>query len=1105
MHTWLNPTLVATVLLILVGCSKPSTTPDQPSSIPDITEYAEQAVAMPDSFAATVAMDILDKGGNAVDAAIAAQFSLAVTLPEAGNIGGGGFMVIHYENENTFIDYRETAPQAAHRDMYLDENGEVKSLESIYGILASGVPGTVSGMWKAHQKYGSLPWETLLAPAVSLARDGFIVPEKLARNVANYIKELESENVKVNFTDYFGEVVAGEIFIQPALAKTLERIQNEGLEGFYGGKTAQLISQFMQKHEGLITQADLANYEARWREPIISDWRDYQLVSAAPPSSGGIAVSQWLRMYDIVKAREGLNFEHNSAEYIHVLAEIGKRVFADRAEYLGDPDFYEVPKTDLLNNDYLIARAADISLGSISNTEDIEGGLAESEQTTHFSIVDKFGNAVSNTTTINLSFGSGMVVEGAGFLLNDEMDDFSVKAGVPNYFGAIGGVANEIQPNKRMLSSMTPTIVLKDNKLKMVTGSPGGTTILSSVYLSILHAIEFNLPIQEVVDAPRFHHQLLPKDEIRYHQGLSETVVSELAAMGYTTRTSRFGDVHVIVKRNGKLEAASESNGRGLSMVKSLQSETLAISPETPALKIFIDTNGDHNPDTDAQIAGKTAFAGGLYHGVVLHNADDDDGDNVPDDADSIVNGAEDLKDLFPIKIDSTAVATDETIRLNLSGPVAGEIGLFHLQSDGRFIELNTNETIELSASALQQAPMLYVEGRKFANEQWNGHFSLSFSTMSSSTELELRVAPWLMLSNASEAEVMFIREHEGRNDKMIEQLLASLPKANTKLHIIPASANYPTENIWLQDTMEIGRQYTPFKSMPVVLQANRNKGIDNFSKDVLLGPDFGWIQVGDYREKYAIGIEGVGWMDWFGNLEVSPPLPSYPHGRMYYGEAGEGNQLDPRIVSKIAAQALQAPFTLDVSYLIIKHADETLSWVPGKDGRWYALVPSPREMLKLAQTLQDNGHGDLPMLTPFEEAYSINTLLSDSESITRNMQIEDGPLAKNIETIKRELGIEDDQFIKVPSWINENGSSLIPNMVNSVVVNGMFIAPEPHGPTVDGLDAIEQDFIARMANAEVDVIFVDDQQYHRWWGNVHCATNVTRNGSEHVQALMAE
>ena len=559
--------LLGLALLAISACSQQQSTPEQTPLVTEPTLQAEQAVAMPDTFAATVAMDILNQGGNAIDAAIAAQFSLAVTLPEAGNIGGGGFMVIHHENENTFIDYRETAPQAAYRDMYLDENGEVKTLESIYGILASGIPGTVSGMWKAHQKYGTLEWQTLLAPAVSLAKDGFIVPDKLARNVNRYIERLESRNIDVNFADYFGNVVAGEVFTQPALANTLERIQNQGLAGFYAGETATLISQFMQKHEGLITKADLAAYEAQWREPIISDWREYQLVSSAPPSSGGIAVSQWLRMYDIVKSREGLNFEHNSAEYIHVLAEIGKRVFADRAEYLGDPDFFEVPKTALLNHDYLVQRAADISLSSISDTDTIKGGLAESEQTTHFSIVDKFGNAVSNTTTINLGFGSGMVVEGAGFLLNDEMDDFSAKAGVPNYFGAIGGLANEIQPNKRMLSSMTPTIVLKDNKVKMVTGSPGGTTILSSVYLSILHAIEFNLPAQQVVDAPRFHHQLLPKDEIRYHQGLSAAVVAELEAMGYTTRTSRFGDVHVIINRNGKLEAASESNGRGKAIV----------------------------------------------------------------------------------------------------------------------------------------------------------------------------------------------------------------------------------------------------------------------------------------------------------------------------------------------------------------------------------------------------------------------------------------------------------------------------------------------------------------------------------------------------------
>nr|WP_241664497.1 gamma-glutamyltransferase [Ningiella ruwaisensis] len=529
---------------------------------------------MPDRFSANVAMEILDKGGNAVDAAIAAQFALAVTLPEAGNIGGGGFMVVHFENrdgqgsENTFIDYRETAPQAAHRDMYLDEQGNVKRMESLFGILASGVPGTVSGMHKAHQRYGSLPWAELVAPAVRLARNGFVVPEKLANNVKRYLERIEKRQLDVNCADYFSELESGKVFRQAELANTLERIQNQGPDGFYKGETASLIHAFMQKHGGLITRDDLAKYKAKWREPVISNWREYQLVSAAPPSSGGIAVSQWLRMYDIVKRNQNIEFSHNSAPYIHVLSEIGKRVFADRAEYLGDPDFYEVPRQDLLAQSYLENRAQDIRLDAISATDSIQAGLDESEQTTHFSIVDKFGNAVSNTTTINLGFGSGMVVEGAGFLLNDEMDDFSAKAGVPNYFGAIGGKANEIQPNKRMLSSMTPTIVLHNDKLKMVTGSPGGTTILSSVYLSILHALEFDLPVQTVVDAPRFHHQLLPEDEIRHHQGLSEEVIAELQAMGYTTRESRFGDVHVVIQRDGKLEAASESNGRGKALVK---------------------------------------------------------------------------------------------------------------------------------------------------------------------------------------------------------------------------------------------------------------------------------------------------------------------------------------------------------------------------------------------------------------------------------------------------------------------------------------------------------------------------------------------------------
>ncbi|MFT6267890.1 MAG: gamma-glutamyltranspeptidase/glutathione hydrolase [Alphaproteobacteria bacterium] len=559
--------ILCTLFVTIAGCNVQKAPPPTTNKV-----QAQQAVAMPDSFAAKVAMDILKDGGNAVDAAIAAQFSLAVTYPEAGNIGGGGFMVIHFDQVNDFIDYREFAPEKAHRDMYLDESGEVKPLESIYGVLASGVPGSVSGMWEAHKKYGSLPWERLLAPSVALAKDGFVMPRKLANKIARYIKRLKTREVEVNFADYFASAKTGEVFIQTELANTLRRIQTLGKDGFYKGETAVLIENFMKKHGGLISQSDLAAYQAKWRAPIISQWREYEVVSAAPPSSGGIAVAQWLQMYDAVKARlPDQAVSHNAPLYIHILAEAGKRVFADRAEYLGDPDYFDVPKTELLAPEYIAMRASTININSISDTDTIKPGLPESEQTTHFSIVDKHGNAVSNTTTINLGFGSGMVVAGAGFLLNDEMDDFSVKAGVPNYFGAVGGVANEIQPFKRMLSSMTPTIVLKDGNITMVTGSPGGTTILSSVYLSILSALEFNMPAQEVVDVPRFHHQLLPKDEIRYHKGIPADTLQQLEKMGYTTRVSRFGDLHVIINTDKGLEAASETNGRGQAIVEDVK------------------------------------------------------------------------------------------------------------------------------------------------------------------------------------------------------------------------------------------------------------------------------------------------------------------------------------------------------------------------------------------------------------------------------------------------------------------------------------------------------------------------------------------------------
>lgn len=534
----------------------------------------QQAVAAPDTFSAKVANDILLAGGNAVDAAIAVQFTLAVTFPEAGNIGGGGFMLIYKDNAAEFLDYREKAPIGASRDMYLDEDGKVIPNLSIHGILASGVPGTVSGMWEAHKKHGSLPWKDLVQPAVDLAKNGFAMPVELANFISQHNTALMAENVEVNFAQYFAHAKAGELFVQKELATVLARIRDLGLAGFYQGETAKTIALFMRNNGGLITLEDLAKYKAQWRRPIRADWRDMQILTAPPPSSGGIALVQWLSLYDMVKPKSGV-LEQNSSNYIHLLAEAAKRVFADRAEFLGDPDFFDVPVEQLINREYLFTRSQEINKSKISDSYRVSPGLVESEQTTHFSIVDKWGNAVSNTTTINLGFGSSVVVEGAGFLLNNEMDDFSAKSGVSNYFGALGGTANEIQPEKRMLSSMTPSMLLKNGQVKMVTGSPGGTTIMSSVYQSMLNVIDYNMSAQKSVDAPRFHHQLWPENSIRLHPGLSENVQLKLEKMGYKLDIRPFGDLHIVIRRDGKLQAASESRGRGKAVVTEVRLDAL--------------------------------------------------------------------------------------------------------------------------------------------------------------------------------------------------------------------------------------------------------------------------------------------------------------------------------------------------------------------------------------------------------------------------------------------------------------------------------------------------------------------------------------------------
>ncbi|OLF72467.1 gamma-glutamyltranspeptidase [Alteromonas sp. W12] len=558
--------VIVAFISVVAACSH-APNPPVDSASNNTVGLSQQAVAMPDSYSADAAMQVLQEGGNAIDAAITAQFVLAVTLPEAGNVGGGGFMTIKFEDSTDFLDYREMAPENAHRDMYLDEQGDVKPYESLFGAKASGIPGTVAGMWAAHKKYGTLDWERLLAPAVDLAEQGFVVHEKLANNIDHYIERTKEASINNNFSEYFAHAKAGTTFKQPELAKTLKAIQQQGKDGFYKGDVAKHIVDFMQQNGGLITYEDLLAYKAVWRKPLHLNWQGYELVTAPPPSSGGVAVAQWIGMLEAYDATHDLPAQ-NSTEYIHVMSEIGKRVFADRAEYMGDPDFVSVPVEALTDANYITQRAADIQPTSISDTPSVKPGLKESEDTTHFSIMDRWGNAVANTTTINLTFGSGVVVTGAGFLLNDEMDDFSAKPGVPNFFGAVGGEANAIEPYKRMLSSMTPTLVTKDDQVVLVTGSPGGTTIISSVTQSLLNALLYDMNAEEAVNSPRFHHQLLPKDTIRMHDGFTEATVNELKAMGYTIDNRRFGDVHLIKRTKEGVEAASEKSGRGKSLVQ---------------------------------------------------------------------------------------------------------------------------------------------------------------------------------------------------------------------------------------------------------------------------------------------------------------------------------------------------------------------------------------------------------------------------------------------------------------------------------------------------------------------------------------------------------
>ncbi len=525
------------------------------------------AVATPDEFASRTALAVMRRGGNAVDAAVATAFVLAVTYPEAGNIGGGGFMMIYMHGKPAFVDYRETAPAAATRDMYLDDKSEVIKDASTIGARAAGVPGTVAGLWLAHKRYGKRPWRELLQPAIRLARQGFTAPLHMAQRVE---EALPSFAGRTNFDRYFGHVHGAETFRQPELAATLSRIAATGAREFYHGRTAQLLVAQMKKDGGLISAKDLADYQAKWRDPLVADWRDLKLLTAPLPSSGGFALIELLKMHDALSAQfAGLAL--NSTRYVHLIAEMEKRVFADRAEYLGDPDFVTVPIEKLIEPDYIQRRASEVRLHEISPVAEVHPGLEESHNTTHFSILDPEGNAVSNTYTLNDWYGNGEVVEGAGFLMNNEMDDFSVKAGVPNTYGVVGGNANAIAPGKRMLSSMSPTIGLRNGRVALVVGTPGGSTIFTSVFQTLLNLYDFHMTPKEAVSAARFHHQLLPPDQIIYSVccSLPRDTIEGLRAMGYKPQQSswEFGDVQVItVDAHDQVNAASDPRGRGVAL-----------------------------------------------------------------------------------------------------------------------------------------------------------------------------------------------------------------------------------------------------------------------------------------------------------------------------------------------------------------------------------------------------------------------------------------------------------------------------------------------------------------------------------------------------------
>ncbi|HEX8268413.1 MAG TPA: gamma-glutamyltransferase [Flavobacterium sp.] len=514
--------------------------------------------------ASKIGADIMAKGGNAFDAMIATELALAVAYPYAGNIGGGGFMVYRRANGETgSLDYRETAPLAATKDMFVDEKGKPipgKSTQTAYSV---GIPGTIAGIFKVHEEFGTLPINVLFEPAIALAEKGVVVTGKQLSQLQAYQDLLVELNGTNSF--YSREFKVGDVIKYPALAKTLSRISKNGRAEFYNGETANKLVDYLSKKGGIITLSDLSAYEAKWRDPITFNYQNLKIISMGPPSSGGICMAQILKMiepYDIIK------YKHNSAKYIQLLVEAERRSYADRAHFLGDPDFVKIPVKELLSAEYLKDRMSTFTFARASKSSEVSHGsiqIDESFETTHYSIIDQFGNAVSATTTLNGAFGSKLYCEELGFFLNNEMDDFSARPGIANSYGLVGAEANSIAPLKRMLSSMTPTIVEKEGKLLLVLGTPGGSTIITSVLQVLLNVTEFKMGMQQAVEAPRFHHQWLPDQVNVESTRFSAATLKRLERKGYIINDKALpilGKVDAIkVLPMGKLEAGADNRG----------------------------------------------------------------------------------------------------------------------------------------------------------------------------------------------------------------------------------------------------------------------------------------------------------------------------------------------------------------------------------------------------------------------------------------------------------------------------------------------------------------------------------------------------------------